>query len=140
MSLIYPLLKSRQNNNKNDCTTLYTDADTGIVVADRHVEEINTTIYATISGCSDGDYLVNITTAVANIIDTYLSDDTCDFPTDPNPCLYGGVATADGMSFTCDCPDGFSGDYCENGSYQLDLVICSLVNTKWYVAETDVGG
>ena len=34
----------------------------------------------------------------------------------PNPCAHGGICTDIGLwNFTCSCPDGYQGIFCEAG-------------------------
>jgi len=42
------------------------------------------------------------------------SDSACiDDPCDPEPCLNGGTCSPSGVSYTCSCIDGYTGDDCE---------------------------
>ena len=42
--------------------------------------------------------------------------DTCQ----PNPCLNSGACMANGNSFQCQCPDGYSGEICDS-EYTLQV-------------------
>ena len=33
-----------------------------------------------------------------------------------SPCLNGGICTADGDNVSCECAEGFTGDFCETSS------------------------
>lgn len=41
--------------------------------------------------------------------DAMVSDHPCTL----KPCLHDGTCVPNGVSFICDCPDGFSGDFCQ---------------------------
>lgn len=57
------------------------------------------------------------------------TDVNCIKPCDSGPCQHGSICSddADGKSYTCKCPDGFSGKNCETCKSHY----CNLTKTLW---------
>ena len=40
---------------------------------------------------------------------------------DNNPCQNDGTCAVSGNSYTCSCPDGYSGDNCQTSMFSVNL-------------------
>nr|XP_022312336.1 uncharacterized protein LOC111117491 isoform X1 [Crassostrea virginica]XP_022312337.1 uncharacterized protein LOC111117491 isoform X2 [Crassostrea virginica] len=65
------------------------------------------------------------------LVKEYCNIPSCaDSPCFPNPCKNRGTCSVDGMSYTCTCLEGFSGDNCETQDL-IEEADCKRTNNGW---------